>query len=530
MLPYTIQRHRPSRSPAEHAGISLLHSGLLAAAATAALALAAVGTLAFGTNANRTWLILALVLAVPFAMQREFGRTYAFARLDVANALILDAAVAALQLSALGWLGWTGRLSAVGACAALGGACALTSFVWLYCMRSNFVIRVEQLWRATGESWALGKWLCAGQVAVSIQGYASYWVLPLLVSMNETGVYAACTSIASLANPLLTAYRNTLTPRAVLAFKEGGGAMLRRQAARDALRARGRDVPLLRRDLPRRRHAYARRLSRPGIRRTKPCRHCLSDRNDGRGGGGAGFERAGEHGASTDDRHGDLGRDRDHFGCSLESFRSNGDCQGRPMGSWQETSPAPPPVGRRSWPLSRGPRQRPAVLHRWCKCYDSSRRAPRTAAGTSDRSRKGLKARFIAVSSHGGRALWRKGTAIWWSSCTNRMGRRAPRWRSGSSTRRRGCTSAVDGKTGEGWTIRAPLPLHLSASPPALVMTMAAGAQLKSSLLDKGYASRELLHSAARAIVAVMRPYWAAGRLHGDLSFHNILWDPSDRA
>src|SRR5258708_3422979 len=92
-----------------------------------------------------------------------------------------------------------------------------------------------QVRQATRESWGLGKWLCAGQITVTMQGYASYWLLPVLVGMTETGVYAACTSIASLANPLLTAFRNTLTPRAVLAFKEGGGANLRRQAFRDAL-------------------------------------------------------------------------------------------------------------------------------------------------------------------------------------------------------------------------------------------------------------------------------------------------------
>jgi O-antigen/teichoic acid export membrane protein len=235
LLPYAIQRHRSSRSPEEHAGISLLHSGLLAAVATAVLALAAVGGVALGADADLTWLILALVLAVPFAMQREFGRNYAFAHLRVANAFILDAGVAVLQLGVLGWLGFTGRMSAIGACAALGGACALTSLVWLYCARSNFVIRADQLRQATRESWGLGKWLCAGQVTVSIQGYASYWMLPLLISMTETGVYAACNSIASLANPFLTAFRNTLTPRAVLAFNEGGGARLRRQASRDAL-------------------------------------------------------------------------------------------------------------------------------------------------------------------------------------------------------------------------------------------------------------------------------------------------------
>jgi hypothetical protein len=55
---------------------------------------------------------------------------------------------------------------------------------------------------AIKQSWGLGKWLCAGQITVSVQGYATYWLLPLLLDLTATGVFAACMSIASLANPL----------------------------------------------------------------------------------------------------------------------------------------------------------------------------------------------------------------------------------------------------------------------------------------------------------------------------------------
>jgi tRNA A-37 threonylcarbamoyl transferase component Bud32 len=89
--------------------------------------------------------------------------------------------------------------------------------------------------------------------------------------------------------------------------------------------------------------------------------------------------------------------------------------------------------------------------------------------------------------------------------------------------------SAVNGKSVEGWKTRAPLPLYVSVSPPALVMTMTAGLQICQSLVRDSDPSPGMLDSAARAIVTVMRPYWADGCPHGDLSFRNILWDRAGR-
>jgi tRNA A-37 threonylcarbamoyl transferase component Bud32 len=88
---------------------------------------------------------------------------------------------------------------------------------------------------------------------------------------------------------------------------------------------------------------------------------------------------------------------------------------------------------------------------------------------------------------------------------------------------------AVDGTTVHGWTFRAPAPLHLSASPPALVMTWAAGLDLNKSLAACRNQPADMLESMARALVSVMRPHWAAGYSHGDLCLQNILWDPRRR-
>jgi len=234
-LPYAIRWRRPPETAAEHAGSALTHSALLSGLAVVFLAATALGLSAHGAAPSVVTMTWTLTAVLPFALLREFGRRFAFARLHLAQALILDAAAAAIQLAALLWLGWTGRLSAVTACAALGGACGLTALVWLYLARADFAIRPSQAPATIKQSWGLGKWLFAGQIIMQAQIYAPYWLLLAVAGAAATGVYSACMSVVAFANPLIMGFSNILTPKAVLAWKEGGGARLRRQAIQDAL-------------------------------------------------------------------------------------------------------------------------------------------------------------------------------------------------------------------------------------------------------------------------------------------------------
>jgi O-antigen/teichoic acid export membrane protein len=235
-LPYTIQRQKPVRSPEEHAGGTLAMNGLLSAAAVIILLFTALIASASDTEGPLKATLWILTAIAPWVLLREFARTYSFAHLNVTQALIVDASVAAIQLTALGWLGWTGRMSAANACMVLGGACAVTGIVWLYTARAQFVIRApRQVWEVARQSWGLGKWLFAAQITYSIQRYATYWLLPFVIGIEATGIFAACMSVALLANPVVLALANIRTARAVLALQEGGGTRLRRQVLGDSL-------------------------------------------------------------------------------------------------------------------------------------------------------------------------------------------------------------------------------------------------------------------------------------------------------
>ena len=233
--PYTIQLNRLPGAPTEHAFSSLVLSILLSAVATCVLSTAALALSAAGAPQSLVEITWALTATTPFVLLREFARRFAFARLKFFHVLIVDSSVAAVNLSLLWWLSWTGRLSGVTAIGAVGISCAIGTLAWLYVARSEFAFRFEQLRTTLKASWRLGKWFLSGQLALQIQGYVAYWLSMVIAGAAVTGIYAACMSIISFANPMLFGFFNILTPKSVRALRSEGGAGLRRQAALDSL-------------------------------------------------------------------------------------------------------------------------------------------------------------------------------------------------------------------------------------------------------------------------------------------------------
>lgn len=234
-LPYSIRLYRLQRGVPEQAGAALVQSGLLSAVLAAGIVMAGLGLSIISGKQLPTTMSWALASVTPFLLLREFGRQFAFAHLQTAHALIFDSSVAAIQITGLGLLGWTGRLSAVTAYAPIGLGCALAGAAWLYLLNGKFLIRIDKTWATIKESWNLGRWLFASQITLSAQGYIAHWMLALLIGTTATGIYAACMSVVSLSNPVITGLTNLLLPRAALVLQNEGRLSLRRQMVRDSL-------------------------------------------------------------------------------------------------------------------------------------------------------------------------------------------------------------------------------------------------------------------------------------------------------
>jgi O-antigen/teichoic acid export membrane protein len=228
-VPYTIYVPRMrDLERRRYAGGVLAHGGLLALLAMSGLTIAAiVNVLGVGTAAAGPVLWM-LVVAVPFLLLRELGRRFAFAEMQMARALALDAIVIALQLLLVLWLTASGRLSAVSAIAAMAASCGLVGVAWLYANRGDFVLRRSGVQQAWHQNWPFAKWMLADQTVLVLNSYVPHWLLAVLFGVAATGRFAASAQIFLVLNPLVLGLNNVLTPRVARAMSAGGASELRR--------------------------------------------------------------------------------------------------------------------------------------------------------------------------------------------------------------------------------------------------------------------------------------------------------------
>ena len=227
--PYTVFGHRYRGSArVEFSGSTLVHSGLLAVAATACLGVCAILVTVVSGEQSLSPLFWILTAIVPLILLREFARQFAFAHLAIKMALLLDVIVAAVQISGIAILAVNGLLSAFTAYCATGAACGLAGLAWYGRNRASFAIQPSRITADFRQNWNLGKWDLASETAATFQNYGLYWLLALLAGNAATGVFAACMTVMLLANPFVLGLGNVFTPRAAQTFAQDGRSGLRR--------------------------------------------------------------------------------------------------------------------------------------------------------------------------------------------------------------------------------------------------------------------------------------------------------------
>ncbi len=228
LTPYTVLGScRPPDERRPIAGSILVHHGLLALLAMVVLA-GCGAALSFAGSSQMGAVMLVLAVTAPFMLLREFARRFAFAHLHVLTALALDAALAVVQLGGLAVLAVTGALSAAAAFGVVGFACAAATLPWLVARRTAFSVQRQQILPQLARNWSFGKWICGSQQLRAVNGALVYWLLSALISTAATGLYAACVTVVTVANPLILSLANIMEPKTAHALAHGGtGELLR---------------------------------------------------------------------------------------------------------------------------------------------------------------------------------------------------------------------------------------------------------------------------------------------------------------
>lgn len=230
--PYTIQLHAPIGSARQHL-IASLRLFLVFAA------LAFLIVLAFGMVGvvGRWWdgqVVVALALALPGALFREFGRRVSFAHERSIEAVLIDAPVVCLGLVGIIGLGWIGQLTAATALMVLAATNLAAGLCWLVAKGLSRATDKVPTTQVAESSWMMGRWLILYQFAMQTQGYTTHWLALLFLGASATGVYAACLSIVAFANPMLYGLFNIMIPKSARVFRQTGNHGVIRRALRDS--------------------------------------------------------------------------------------------------------------------------------------------------------------------------------------------------------------------------------------------------------------------------------------------------------
>ncbi len=209
-------------------GSSLAHFAVFGLSAMALLG-SASGALACGFGPpSLAPLVGMLAVTFPLAFLVEFARKFALARLKMTTLLSIDVAMSGIQIGGLLLLASLGRLSAVGAYAAMGVGAGIAGLTWLALRRDLFVIRRERIVADARRNWRCGRWLLVSQLTLVARSSAVLWLLALLLDAASIGIYVACETLVKLSGPLMMAVANVLFPSAARAYANRDMSEVRR--------------------------------------------------------------------------------------------------------------------------------------------------------------------------------------------------------------------------------------------------------------------------------------------------------------
>ncbi len=226
-MPYTARAPRMVAQRRRYfLGSATTH--LLFIAGAISLALLVVGIFPLVGLSDKRWLLPMCIALVPFSilmMLKEHLRRILLTHMNTSGLLLVDVPIALFQLSIVGLLAWSGRLTAV--TALMGTAVGCTwAVLWIVRHRDRFRVqrrRVESHW---GYNLQFGKWLLVVSIAWLLGEASYYWLVESFHGLTAMGKFSAAAITVTFFNPIMLTVQNLARSILSNSYAQGGREVL----------------------------------------------------------------------------------------------------------------------------------------------------------------------------------------------------------------------------------------------------------------------------------------------------------------
>jgi O-antigen/teichoic acid export membrane protein len=235
--PYTVFSPRLSqRQRSRYLGSVLVHQLLLSLMfASTMVAGAVLGSWRGWLPNNVSSAVTTTAGVILFIGLREFVRRVSFAELKVGIALLVDVTACLVQAGGLLLLLHFGVLNASRTYALLGISSALVAVGWLTLQWGAIRPGKRLYGRDLKRNWRFAKWVLGSCILSQFARYLYPWVLAAFHGTSVTGLWAACSAIVALGNPVALGLGNHVLPNISNVYVSSGTAAMRRQVHRSGL-------------------------------------------------------------------------------------------------------------------------------------------------------------------------------------------------------------------------------------------------------------------------------------------------------
>lgn len=224
--PYLVFTHRPDQDSRTLLGSNLVLQVGFAILTLIITVVAGLACIATGRAPELGRTLLLLGAAVPFLLLRDQLRAVSLAHFRIGTSLIMNAAVAVIQLGGIGLLFFTKNTSVPLAISVLGIACLIPTAGWYWYRPLAFDVDRQRIASDWGTFWGFSRWL----VVARAFGIGGQYLVPMMVALylnaDSVGAFATCTALVGLSMMFILGLNNFAQPRTVVAFQEKGTAAM----------------------------------------------------------------------------------------------------------------------------------------------------------------------------------------------------------------------------------------------------------------------------------------------------------------